>query len=189
MLGNRCKASTLAQSAKWQHPPRSLRSPRSRLRSMAQEEIEDDYLSQVDVRDLKELMEELVTWVISEKRAFHKSGSFEICIDVRLAAKMKPLMDALEERKLVSFIGHGSCTRLTSKQIPADPKIYFIRFQSTKPELLFDPLRRKYLLMPLKIISGVAKASDIVLNFGWATKINKEVIITPALYFLHVEAN
>lgn len=70
----------------------------------------------------------------------------------------------------------------------ANPKTYLFRMRPHKPQLLHDPLRRKFLLLPLRIIEGEPKVSDILLKVGWATKVNKEVIVTPALYFLFVEA-
>ncbi len=62
----------------------------------------EGHLSKVDVSHLKELIEELVTWVIDEDVAFHPSPAFHFCIDVRLNSKVKPLLDELQKCTPVS---------------------------------------------------------------------------------------
>jgi len=48
----------------------------------------------VDIGDLKELLEQLVTWNIGETCAVHKQGPYETCIDFRMTTKLKPLVNA-----------------------------------------------------------------------------------------------
>jgi len=140
---------------------------------MADNMVKDEHLSRVDISSLKELIKELVTWIIDEEVALHPTRWIHFCIDVRLKSEVKPLFDEL--RKLTP--------------ISSDSKLDLFRFESDKPALLHDPLRRKTLLLPLHTISGEPKVSNILLDGRSAIKLTKEVLITPSLYFLYILAS
>ncbi len=117
-----------------------------------------------------------------------RTAAFEFCIHVRLPHKNSSRwLSALEQRSSVSFSSYGKDSRLNSKidrrQIQ---NCGSSGFQSDKPELWYDPFRRMWLLLPLKTIKEEPKMSDIPLNIWWATKVNKEVIVIPTLYFFLV---